>query len=165
MDPPPTSLPRIQLPFPETATAFTHSTTNISQSTDFFVIDILNCPSAAAASKLISQSWFRSTICKKFPSVIGIKLKINDNFIASQAEKPKSHEFEEKAKILVAFESPSGDESVVYWRNEKGGNFWCLCAEGDCGFDDSDDFGDFVVEFIVGSLRGNESGEFYFNDY
>ncbi|KAG5666962.1 hypothetical protein PVAND_014966 [Polypedilum vanderplanki] len=144
---------KIKIKFPESATIFTSSLNSLQNLNDFHIIEILNCPSTLAASKLVSQAWFRSTLIKKIPSIIAIKLKILEQIEIKQAEKPKSHEFEDCEKILVSFESK--DESVVYWKNSKNEEFYCLTISEDNLTTDDCSLCSFTVDFIIRSLKSN----------
>jgi hypothetical protein len=124
------------------------------------VLEIINCPSCASASALVSKQSIRTAIFSKLKSVVAIRLCIEcdeTEFNREHAEKPKLHEFEEKEKFAVSFELIESAHLVIHWKNKKAGPFWSLDFNG--REQQSSDVTNIVIEFIVSALKSKQAGK------
>ncbi|KAG5666757.1 hypothetical protein PVAND_014768 [Polypedilum vanderplanki] len=85
--------------------------------------EISKCPSTDEAFKIISNDSFRSTILQKFPSLIALRIKIENNLEKIEVRKT---EFQELSKFLLSFESMTENQIVVFFKNEGSEEFFKL---------------------------------------
>ncbi|KAG5667962.1 hypothetical protein PVAND_015921 [Polypedilum vanderplanki] len=118
------------------------------------ILIILKIPSIDKATKLITQEIFLSSIFKNFPSLIGLRLQIENKIEEPTDWQPRICDFENKSHFLISFESSEGNQRIIYWKNKDSQVFFKLLLIDD-GINSS--VKEFALNFIIEEfLNGDE---------
>lgn len=132
----------------------------MKESNDQIILTINNCTSTSNASKIISNFHSRSAIVKKFPSILAIKLKIDDKLEPKFAEKPRLHDFDLSSAFVLLFESNNGNQMMLHWKNKNCQEYSTFTmTEAEI----STDLKNYVIEFFIQSLSKGGKGEYFFS--
>lgn len=122
---------------------------------NFDVLKVYNVPTALKGLELISKNWFLSKICHH-ENLLGIKLKINEEFNENFNNKPHIFDFKFKESFLISFQSNFGShESKNYWKIPETDKFYSLFIEDD----KTDEITTFCQEVLIEETGEGRTGK------
>jgi hypothetical protein len=121
---------------------------------------ISNCRSVNDAFSYLMSPNVRDQL-EDTTTILFIKFKINDNF--SELSSGEIYELTKqctKKSIVVYFESLSGDSFSIYWKSKDIQSLLAFAAYKDEVVKEDKELTQFVVDFLVNSLKNGHLGKF-----